>query len=59
MNFVLAINFLANMFTLFGNYYFNSVTTDMLAVRNPSIMKTLPVCMKFKYEDVEVMKEEY
>jgi hypothetical protein len=28
-------------------------------VRNPSIMKTLPVCMKFKYEDVEVMKEEY
>jgi hypothetical protein len=56
MIFVLTINFLADMFALFGNYYFHSLMTDEFAVGIASILKS--VCMKFTYENVEKMAEE-
>lgn len=43
MIFVLAINFLTNMFALFGNYYFHSLKTEGLTVGNSNVLKTVYV----------------
>jgi hypothetical protein len=56
MIFVLPINFLADMFPLFGNYYFHSFMTDEFVVGIPNIMKS--VCRKYTYENVDEMAEE-
>jgi hypothetical protein len=55
MTFVLAINFFTNLYSLFRNYNFHSLTTDELGIGYKIIMESL--WLKFRSMVLELMAE--